>query len=114
MCLKHLFSAQEANFTLFNQLIVDLHQLIKDNNVGGPSIIFHQYHEADKTMLRENIYGAEAKPCKAVVGYDANALYLWCLMQDMLTGIYVRRKAEDQFKPHEPDISGQMASESQS
>ena len=46
LCLKHLFSTPETNFTLFNQHHADLHQLIKDNNVGGPSIIFHQYHEA--------------------------------------------------------------------
>ena len=111
LCLKHLFSTPEANFTLFNQRHADLHQLIKDNNVGGPSIIFHRYQEADKTRLRENIYGAEAKLCKAVVGYDANALYLWCLMQDMPTGMYVVRKAEDEFKPHQPDVSGKMASE---
>ena len=32
-------------------------------------------------------------------------------MQDMPTGMYVVRKAEDEFKPHQPDVSGKMASE---
>ena len=49
---------------------------MKDNNVGSPSIIFNRYHEKDKTvirnaeMIRKNI---EPRPCKKVVGYDANA-----------------------------------------
>jgi len=33
-------------------------------------------------------------------GYDCNGLYLWCLMQDMPTGWFVRRQVEDDFKPH--------------
>ncbi len=34
-----------------------------------------------------------------LVGFDANALYLWALMQNMPTGAFVRRKAEDNFEP---------------
>ena len=57
--------------------------------VGGPSIIFHRYHEAECTKLQSDIYKKNSKTCKALVGYDANALYLWCLMQEMPTGSYV-------------------------
>ena len=39
-------------------------------------------------------------------GYDANALYLWCLMQEMPVGTYVQRRAEDQFKPQQADVWG--------
>ena len=28
---------------------------------------------------------------------DANALYLWCTAQEMPCGLYIRRKAEDNF-----------------
>ena len=79
--------------------------------VGGPSIIFHQYHEAGKTKLRHHLYGEVAKTCQSVVGYDANALYLWCLMQEMPTGCYVRCQEEDQFRPHQSDVWGKTASE---
>ena len=48
------------------------------------------------------------KPCKKVVGYDANALYLWAIMQDMLTGQYTRRLESDGFKKQ---WSGKMAVE---
>ena len=79
--------------------------------VGGPSIIFHCYHEAGATKLREHLYGEAAKTCQSIVGYDANALYLWCIMQDMPTGCYVRHREEDQFKPHQPDVWGKTASD---
>ena len=43
--------------------------------------------------------GQAAKPCKKLVGYDANALYLWALMQAMPTGSYTRCLADNEFKP---------------
>ena len=111
LTLKYLFNSKDAQFTLFDRHNADLHTLVKENIVGGPSIIFHRYHEAGKTYLREKKYGIEARQCESIIGYDANALYLWCLMQDMPTGLYVRRKVEDDFKPHQPDVRGKMASE---
>lgn len=66
----------------------ELYQLFKDNNVGGPAIIFHRYAEFDKTKIREHIYGEAAKPVRKIVGYDANALYLWALCQPMPVGLY--------------------------
>ena len=78
---------------------LNFYHLIKDNNTGGPSIIFHRYHEAGKTKIGEAEEGEAAKPCEKIVGYDANALYLWALMQDMPTGSYTRRLAENEFKP---------------
>ena len=45
--------------------------------------------------------GQEPKPCKKIVGYDANALYLWAMM-------YTRRLESDGFKKQ---WSGNMAIE---
>ena len=47
--------------------------------------------------------------CRSIVGYDANALYLWALMQDMPTGWYTRRREERQFRPQQAQPFGQMA-----
>ena len=62
--------------------------------MGGPSIIFHQYHEAGKTKIREKEMGdqgKQAKTCQKIVGYDANALkYLRAIMQDMPTRSFTR------------------------
>ena len=105
LTLLYLFNGlpPDTNFVTFNQTNSDLHQLVKDNIVGGPAIIFHRYHEKDVTKIR----GGEA--CRTVVGYDANALYLWAIMQDMPTGWYMRRREENQFRPQAAQPYGQMA-----
>ena len=105
LTLLYLFNELPSNTfsTVFNQTNSDLHLLVKDNIVGGPAIIFHRYHEKDVTKIR----GEET--CRSIVGYDANALYLWALMQDMPTGWYTRRREEKQFRPQQAQPSGQMA-----
>lgn len=67
---------------------------LKENVVGGPSIIFHRYHEAGKTKIKHPTYDLENKTWEAkdgklvekIVGFDANALYLWALSQPMPCG----------------------------
>ena len=105
LTLLYLFNDLPSNtfFTVFNQTNSDLHLLVKDNIVGGPAIIFHRYHEKDVTKIRGD------ETCRSIVGYDANALYLWALMQDMPTGWYTRRREEKQFRPQQAQPFGQMA-----
>ena len=102
LTLLYLFNELPSNtfFTVFNQTNSDLHLLVKDNIVGGPAIIFHRYHEKDITKIR----GEET--CRSIVGYDANALYLWALMQDMPTGWYTCRREERQFRPQQAQPFG--------
>ena len=106
LSLLHLFNdlPNDTYFTVFNRTNSDLHELVKDNIVGGPAIIFHRYHEKGITKIRG---GSEL--CHKIVGYDANALYLWALMQDMPTGWYTRRRAEKQFRPQPAQPYGHMA-----
>ena len=105
LTLLYLFNniSSKTYFTVFNKTNSDLHQLVKNNIVGGPAIIFHRYHEKDITKIR----GEET--CRSIVGYDANALYLWALMQDVPTGWYMRRRAENGFRPQQAQPYGQMA-----
>ena len=74
LSLLHLFNdlPNDTYFTVFNRTNSDLHELVKDNIVGGPAIIFHRYHEKNVTRIRGG-----SEPCRSIVGYDANALYLW-------------------------------------
>ena len=106
LALLYLFNnlPKDTFFTIFNKTNSDLHHLIKDNIVGGPAIIFHRYHEKNVTRIRG---GSEL--CRKVVGYDANALYLWAIMQDMPTGWYTRRREENKFRPQQAQPFGQMA-----
>ena len=105
LSLLYMFNdlSPDTNFVTFNKTNSDLQHLVKDNIVGGPAIIFHRYHEKDVTKIR----GGEL--CRTVVGYDSNALYLWALMQDMPTGWYTRRRAENGFQPQQAQPYGQMA-----
>ena len=106
LSLLHLFNdlPNDTNFVTFNRTNSDLHKLVKDNIVGGPAIIFPRYHEKNVTRIRG---GGET--CRSIVGYDANALYLWAIMQDMPTGWYVRRREENGFRPQQAQPYGQMA-----
>ncbi|KAL4111622.1 hypothetical protein PRIC1_003300 [Phytophthora ramorum] len=53
---------------------------MKANIAGGPSIIFNRYAKRNETKIRDG------KLCKKIIGYDANALYLWALGNDMPCG----------------------------
>lgn len=88
LTMKYLFQDLPVYFTLPNEKYKDVYRMLKDNIVGGPSIVFHRYHEKDITHIRPAEYD-DPKPCKKVVGFDANALYLWSIMQDMPTGNFI-------------------------
>ena len=110
--LTYLFTTLEPGifFSLLDEN-KDLNYLFKKNMMGGPSIIFHRYHEAGKTKIREKEMKdqeKEAKMCEKIVGYNANALYLWAIMQNMPTGSFTRRREETGFKR---ESSSKMATE---
>ena len=108
LSLLHLCNdlPNDTYFVTFNRTNSDLHKLVKDNIVGGPAIIFHRYHEKGITKIRG---GSEL--CRKIVGYDANALYLWAIIQDLPTGWYTRRREENKFRPQQAQPYGQMAAQ---
>lgn len=81
LMLKYLWKLKEPNceFKLFKGNEVLYHKY-KNNLVGGPSIVFNHYHERNKTLIRNKT------SCKKILGYDANALYLRAIGQNMLCG----------------------------
>jgi len=98
----------------FDILLIDernknVYSLVKQNIVGGPFIAFHRYYEKDVTKLRFSEYGSEAKLCKQVLGVDANALYLWSMMQEMSTGYMIHRYEHNGFKPQLSKKYGRQA-----
>ena len=56
--------------------VVETYNLLKTGMVGGPAQVFTRYHEKDVTYIRLHI--EQGKLCKKIIGYDANALYLYC------------------------------------
>ena len=74
---------------------------LKNNNVGGPAIVFHRYHEKDITRIvriakrlkkYDHICGSLIKK---ILGFDANALYLYALSQYMPTGLLTWQSLEN-------------------
>ena len=75
--------------------------------VGGASLVFHKYHEADVTRIqkatwniadKEFVQDAPGKLVKEIIGMDANALYLWCIAQNMPCG-ELKKVAMSQYDP---------------
>src|SRR5204862_489966 len=63
----------------------EAYNYLKPAVTGGPSIVFTRYHEAGVTRIRSHQH-PNAKLCKRVVGYDANALYPSTMLQDLPAG----------------------------
>ena len=66
-CLSVCLFDDEDKITKEDRKRNNLFYLLKDSIVGGPSIIFNRYHQANKTYIR-NL----DKLCKTIIGYDAN------------------------------------------
>ena len=69
-----------------------LAKLMRENITGGPSIIFHRNQERDVTLIKGKY------PCRKVIGYDANSLYLYCLGLSMPTGYYTLQEEKNNYK----------------
>lgn len=95
--LTYLFTTLESVTCFLFKENKDLYSLFKKNMVGGPTIIFHRKHQEGKTTIREKEMegqGKEPKMCQKIVGYDAIALYLWAIMQNMPAWSFTRGKEE--------------------
>jgi hypothetical protein len=101
LTLKYMFQDLPNYFTIPDKRNNDLHRLLKENIVGGPSIVFHRYHERNVTTIRPAEYDDPIQ-CKKIIGFDANALYLWSIIQNMPTGHFARRTLETEFKRETP------------
>ena len=76
------------------------YELLKTGMIGGPSIVFCRYAEAEMSKIRSHKY-ENAKTCKSVVAFDANSLYLYCSGQEMPCGKEENVEIE---KPNDPEL----------
>ena len=63
----------------------EAYEMLKTGMIGGPSIVFCRYAEAGVSKIRSHIH-KKAKTCQAVLGFDANSLYLFCSGREMPCG----------------------------
>ena len=103
LTLKYMFQDLPNYFTIPDKRNNDLHRLLKENILGDPSIVLHRYHERNVTTIRPAEYD-DTIQCKKIISFDANALYLWSIMENMPTGHFVRRKMETEFERDSREI----------
>ena len=94
-----LHKSTSAKFYPFTETDKDLLQKIREDMVGGPSVVFTRKAVVDETFIRnsENI-------CKSNVGIDASQLYPYSMCQPMPTGLYTRWEFDtesNRFKPQQ-------------
>ena len=63
-----------------------VYDLLRTGMVGGPAQVFTRYHEKDIIRIRSHVYEEKSKLAKGVIGYNANALYLYCSWDVMRCG----------------------------
>ena len=90
-------SAQKSQsfFPLFDKKNSDLYFLFKSMSIGGPSIISTRKSEIGKTYLRAD----NKEKVSSIYGHDCNSMYLHELTSKLPSTMYVRRRAQNDFKP---------------
>lgn len=77
----------------------EVYSMMKENIAGGPAIIYCRYAKAFETYVRSINHKGQnneiAKLCRKIIGYDANALYLWALGNDMPCGRLTKEETYD-------------------
>ena len=81
----YLHKSTDAKFYPFTEGDEDLLEKIREDVVGGPSIVFTRKAVVDESFIRKS-----TNICKSVVGIDASQLYPCPMCQPMLTGLYTR------------------------
>ncbi|KAK7093429.1 hypothetical protein V1264_007188 [Littorina saxatilis] len=102
LTLKYLFKtiSTDVCFPLINEKHKALHELLREQMVGGPSLIFSRHLEVGETKVRND------KPVMTVEGFDANGLYCWALKQAMPTDYPIIRSKDNGFQPQSLDPYG--------
>ena len=80
-----LHKTTDAKIYPFTEGDTDLLEKIREDVVGGPSIVFTR-----KAVVDENFIRQSANICKSIVGIDASQLYPYSMCQLMPTGLYTR------------------------
>ena len=80
-----LHKPTDAKFYRFTEGDKDFLEKIREDVVGGPSIVF-----TPKAVVNEIFIRKSTNLCKSIVGIDASQLYLYSMCQPMPTDLYTR------------------------
>ena len=88
-----LHKSTDSKIHLFTESDKDLLEKIREDMVGGPSIVFTRKAVVDETFIRKS-----SNLCKSIVGIDASQLYPYSMCQPMPTGLYTRWEYDSETK----------------
>ena len=80
-----LHKSTDSKFYPFTESDKDLLEKIREDMVGGPSIVFTRKAVVDETFIRKS-----SNLCKSIIGIDASQLYPYSMCQPMPTGLYTQ------------------------
>ena len=80
-----LHKTTDSKFYPFTESDKDLLEKLREDMVGGPSIVFTRKAVVDKTFTRQS-----SNFCKSIVGIVASHFYSYSTCQPMPTGLYTR------------------------
>jgi len=83
---------------------------MRDGLTDGLSFVGTRLAITGETKIRDHEI-EDPKTVQSCLGYDANALYLFSLMQTCPSGYFTRYKEEDNFKPDMSSKYGFLAYE---
>ena len=88
-----LHKSSDSNFYPFTESDKDLLEKIREDMVGGPSVVFTR-----KTVVDESFICKLSNLCKSIVGIDASQIYPYSMCQPMPTGLYTRWEYKSETK----------------
>ena len=88
-----LHKSTDSKFYPFTESDKDLLEKIREDMVGGPSIVFTRKAVVDETFIRKS-----SNLCKSIVGIEASQLCPYSMCQSMPTGLYTRRDYDSETK----------------
>ena len=88
-----LHKSTDSKFYPFTESDKDLLEKIREDMVGGPSIVFTRKAVVNETFIRKS-----SNLCKSIVGIDASQLYPYSMCQPMPTGLYTRWEYDSETK----------------
>ena len=88
-----MHKSTDSKFYPFTESDKDLLEKIREDMVGGPSIVLTLKAVVDETFIRKS-----SNLCKSIVGINTSQLYPYSMCQPMPTGLYTRWEYDSETK----------------
>ena len=102
-----LHKSTDSKFYPFTESDKDLLEKIREDMVGGPSIVFTRKAVVDETFILKS-----TNLCKSIIGMDASQLYPYSMCQPMPTRLYTRWNYDSESPKFMPRQNKTRSSES--